>query len=129
MRSIRVHSGVWELCTQRNYQGRCTTVAATEPDLRRAGFSGELRSMRPTGGPSGPPSSSDPSLRGMAAEFRPTPMLNGRRVVACERGSSAACAADSANRYCRAIGWTRSAHQLVRSEGGRPFLVNVLCVR
>jgi hypothetical protein len=31
--------------------------------------------------------------------------------------------------YCRAIGWTRSAHHLTRNEGGRPVLVDVLCVR
>jgi len=127
VRSIRVHSGVWELCTQRDYQGRCTVVAATEPDLRRTGFSGELRSMRPT---SQPTPSGDPSLTGMAAEFRPTPTLNGRRVLACERSRmSTACAAQSADRYCRAIGSRRSAHQLTRTEGGRTVLVDVLCVR
>jgi hypothetical protein len=65
----------------------------------------------------------------MAAEFRPTPTLDGRRVIACERGTSSSCVAASADRYCRAIGWGRSARQLKRNEGGRTFLVDVLCVR
>ncbi|MBO9707832.1 MAG: hypothetical protein J7521_06450 [Caulobacter sp.] len=136
VRSIRVRSGVWELCAQRAYQGRCTRVAATEPDLRKTGFDGRLASMRPMGGPPAPPRPpppppvNDPSLRGMSAEFRPTPTQGGRRVPACERGAATAnCAAQSAQRYCRAMGWTRAAHQAMRTEGGRAYLVDVLCVR
>jgi hypothetical protein len=94
--------------------------------FRRAAIDG------PTGGqpgPSQPPQSGDPSLRGIDAEFRPTPWLNGRRVLAYERGMSTACVVQSADRYCRAIGWTHSAHHLTRTEGGRPVLVDVFCVR
>jgi hypothetical protein len=132
--SIRVQRGSWELCPERNFRGRCLVVDRTTPDLRRAyGWGGALQSMRPAdswggGGSGGAPGGQ--SLRGMASEFYPAPRLGGGRVEACPRSSAtAACAADTADRFCRTAGWNGSARQLMETVNRRVYLADVLCVR
>jgi hypothetical protein len=137
--SIRLGRGAWELCPQPNFRGRCLIVGQTTPDLRRTdGWAGPLQSMRPADamGPGGPGGGGrSEALRGMASQFFPAPRsgpsgTNGGRVPACPGGSaSAACAKDSADRFCRTIGWTRSAFQLLETERARVYLADVLCVR
>lgn len=55
VRSIRVTGGSWELCSKKNYHGRCRTVSADMANLLPLGFSREIGSMRPVGG--SPPAS------------------------------------------------------------------------
>ncbi|MDP1557115.1 MAG: beta/gamma crystallin-related protein [Hyphomonas sp.] len=44
--SVDVRSGVWEVCVDGNYQGRCVTLDRPVSDLRDAGLSGNISSVR-----------------------------------------------------------------------------------
>ena len=132
--SIRVKSGTWELCARTRYRSPCITVSADEPNIRR--FAPQMmmvQSMRPLG--YAPPVIEHPaagtSLRGMAAEFFPAPgNSNGRRVLACGYGSASAnCAAETADSYCKSIGWAGSARQSMETVNSRVYLADVLCTR
>ena len=132
--SIRVAAGAWELCPQPNFRGNCLIVGQNTPDLRRAyNWSGPLQSMRPVnnGGPNpgpGPGGPNQQSLRGMASEFFPAPRSGNARVLACTRGSAtAACAAESADRFCSSVGWVGALHQTMQTERNRIYLADVLC--
>lgn len=138
--SIRVAGGErWELCPQPGFRGRCLTVDRTVPDLRRAhGWPGPLQSMRRVGEDAswgGGGSGTSPSLEGMASHYFPKPRTGrggteGQRVLACPQGSATAtCARDNADIFCRTRGWTRSAHQLMETQGRQVYLADVLCVR
>ncbi len=138
--SIRIASGTWELCPDRNYRGRCITVTRTSPDLGMShGWRGQLRSMRPIGdggwgggGGSGwgQVPSDNRSMRGVASEYFPQPARRGYRVEACPGGNaSPACAQRNADSFCRAGGWTRAAFQQMETVRGRVFLADVLCTR
>lgn len=134
VRSIRIRSGAWQLCSQRNYGGTCITVIASTPDLgNRLGMLRRLGSMRPVASPPEPPTppGGAQSLRGMGAEFFPAPRnRNSGRVQSCSNGGSTAnCAARTADQFCRAAGWNGSAYQSQQTEGRRVYLADVLCVR
>jgi len=64
----------------------------------------------------------------MRAEFFPAPESGGRRVMSCTSGA-AACAAESAERFCKSIGWNRAAYQQQQPVSGRIYLADVLCTR
>lgn len=55
--SLVVRSGMWQVCTDANYQGRCVTLQPGEyRDLASMGFAGNISSARPMGyGPAGAP--------------------------------------------------------------------------
>ncbi len=143
--SIRINGGPWELCPQPNFRGACLVVGQSTQDLRRAyNWAGPLQSMRPAdngwgggsgGGGSGGGSGQQQSLRGMASEFFPAPRdgrgPNAARVLACpgSNSASAACASQSADRFCRSAGWNGSARQLMETVNRRAYLADVLCVR
>jgi len=134
VRSIRVRSGAWQLCPLRNYGGTCITVIASTPDLgNRLGMLRRLGSMRPVASPPVPPApgGGGRSLRGMGAEFFPAPAnRNGGRVLSCsDGGSTANCAARTADQFCRSAGWNGSAYQSQQTEARRVYLADVLCVR
>ncbi|AGH49328.1 hypothetical protein G432_08015 [Sphingomonas sp. MM-1] len=130
VRSIRVNSGTWQLCPQRNYGGRCITVSRSTSNLgNQLGPGSRLVSIRPIGAEPPRPVPNQ-SLRGMAAEFFPRPVRDGRRVAACATGSATAnCAARSADAFCRAQGWNGSKSEALESEGRAVYLADVLCVR
>jgi hypothetical protein len=44
--SIRVISGVWEVCGDADFQGRCVTVRGNEPDLTQMQFNDQISSVR-----------------------------------------------------------------------------------
>lgn len=45
--SLRVASGeVWQICTERNYQGRCQVVSGTEANLQTNGWNDTIQSAR-----------------------------------------------------------------------------------
>lgn len=136
VQSIRVASGSWELCPQPNFRGNCLTVGQSTSNLQRAyGWRGQLQSMRPVRGDGPPPMGPPPGggngvLQGMASEFHRAPQAGRGRVLACERGAATPdCAMESANRFCRSIGWTRSRHALMETVGNRIYLADVLCTR
>lgn len=137
VRSMRVKSGVWQICALPNYRGECATIAASEPDLRRTGYrSPMVMSMRPTGVDPMPqpvepvPPTTNARLRGMAAEFFTDPGRNGLRVAACPMGSAtAACAARTADTFCREMGWNGSKSEALQSVGRTAYLADVLCTR
>lgn len=132
VRSIRVKSGTWQLCAKKNYGKPCIIVAADDPNLSgRLGRMSVMQSMRPIGAvidPPAPPAGT--SLRGMGAEFFPAPGRNGYRILSCANGGSTAnCAARTADDYCRSIGWNGSAHESQETVNSRVYLADVLCVR
>lgn len=47
-RSVTVNRGVWELCEDQNFSGRCTTLRTSSPDIRRDGLRriGSARQIR-----------------------------------------------------------------------------------
>lgn len=122
-RSIRVRSGEWQICTGRNFTGRCTTVDRDQPTLSPQFRS--IRSMRPTGGWG---TGVGESLRGAASEFFPAPRRNGQRIE-CRGGSGGNCARQEANQFCRSVGWLVSRSQTVETVSGRSFVADVLCAR
>jgi hypothetical protein len=67
----------------------------------------------------------------MGAEFFPAPRnRNGSRVLSCRNGGSTAnCAARTADEFCRSAGWNGSAHETQQTEARRVYLADVLCVR
>ncbi|WP_336959138.1 beta/gamma crystallin-related protein [Sphingobium aquiterrae] len=136
--SVRVARGAWQLCSEPNFRGTCfTTMASTPNIIGKLGRMNQLRSIRPIagggggGGPGGPGGGSGGrSLRGMAAEFYPAPEWRGSRVLACQRGSgTAACAATTADEFCRNAGWTASAREAMETVNRRIYLADVLCTR
>lgn len=133
VRSIRVRSGTWELCARTRFRSPCFKVSADENDLRRVyPLLYAVQSMRPVG--YAPPVQPDPpagaSLRGMSAEFFPAPGRNGYRILSCANGGSTAnCAARTADDYCKSIGYGGSASQTQETVYGRVYLADVLCTR
>ena len=136
VRSIRVRTGLWELCARTRYRAPCARVSADEADLSRVSrLLYRVQSMRPLGGPAiQPPRPPEPpagtSLRGMGAEFFPAPGRYNVRVLSCSNGNSTAnCAARTADEFCRSAGWNGSANESQESINGRVYLADVLCVR
>lgn len=134
--SIRIASGAWELCERTRYRGTCRTYTADTPILNTALRGRTVQSLRPAGsggggGGSGPgPGDGGPSLRGMAAEFFTQPSQWGQRVRACTSTSAtAACAARSADTFCKQRGWTGSASQTMETVNRVIYLADVLCTR
>jgi hypothetical protein len=136
VRSIRVRSGTWELCARSRYRPPCFKVTSDENDLRRVyPLLYAVQSMRPMGGPQiQPPVQPNPtagtSLRGMSAEFFPAPGTNGYRILSCPNGGSTAnCAATTADSYCKSLGYGGSASQTQETVYSRVYLADVLCTR
>lgn len=133
--SVRVASGRWELCERTRYRGQCRTVERDTPMLGSVLRGMTVQSMRPVGGGGGGgwnpnPPANDQSTRGNFAEFHTQPSTNGYRVLACTSGSAtAACAARSADTWCRSIGWNGSTREHMETVGRREYLADVLCVR
>lgn len=134
--AIRIQSGTWELCPERNFRGNCLKLDRSSSNLfAQHGWSGRLGSMRPVsdqgwGGSGGGSGSDNPSLRGMSAEFFPRPAERGRRILACPGGSgTVACAERTATEWCRRVGWSRAAHTRMETVNRATYLVDTLCVR
>lgn len=124
VRSIRVRSGEWQICTGTNFTGRCTTIDRDTPTLSPQFRS--IQSMRPTGGWG---TGLGQSLRGAASEFFPAPRRNGQRIECQGGGSNSSCARQAANQFCRSVGWLVARTQAIETEGGRSFVADVLCAR
>lgn len=135
VRSIRVRSGQWQLCSRTNYRGRCATVSADDTDIRgQTGFFDQVQSMRPMGGagpqPPTPTVPEGPSLRGMSAEFFPAPGERGVRIASCPTGGSTAnCAKQTAERFCTSRGWNYARSATQQTIGRVAYLADVLCTR
>jgi hypothetical protein len=131
--SIRVPNGRWELCERTRYRGTCRTVDRDTPMLNNILRGITVQSIRPVGsdgGGGGQPPANDQVARGNFAEFHTQPAERNYRVLACARGSAAAnCAAQTADNWCRSIGWNGSAREHMETVGGRVYLADVLCVR
>lgn len=131
VRSIRVVSGRWQVCSEPNHRGTCVIVDRSQSNFTgRLGPRSELQSLRPVGGSGGGGGHPGPSLRGMAAEFFTAPAEGGQRVRACSRGSASAnCAAETADVFCRSRGWNGSAREAMQTVRRQVYLADVLCVR
>lgn len=128
VRSIRVRSGNWQLCSGRNFTGRCTTMNRDTPNITNQ-FR-QVQSMRLVGG-GNPPGGGGPgqSLRGMGAEFFPAPMRYGQRIQCPGGQSTANCAKTTADQFCRSAGWNGSRNQSLQTVGRSVYIADVLCVR
>ena len=124
VRSIRVNSGRWRVCTGLNLAGTCRDVngsmAIVSAPLTRI-RSVNLVAQPPTSGGGGP------SLRGMAATFFSQPSANGQRVLACRGQATAACARTTAEQFCRGHGYNHVGNVMLETVGGRVYLADVLC--
>lgn len=133
--SIRVKNGRWQLCERTRYRGQCRTVDRDTPMLNNFLRGLTIQSIRPVGGGGGgdwdpAPPANDRTVRGNFAEFHTQPPTEGRRVLACTNGSGTAnCAAQTADNWCRSIGWNGSAREHMETVGNRVYLADVLCVR
>ena len=132
--SIRVTRGRWELCERTRYRGNCRTVDRDTPMLNNVLRGITVQSMRPAGSGGGGwnpnPPANDQVARGNFAEFHTQPAERNYRVLACARGSATAnCAAQTADNWCRSIGWNGSAREHMETVSGRIYLADVLCVR
>jgi len=132
--SVRIASGRWELCEKTRYRGNCRTIDRDTPMLGNILRGITIQSIRPAGGSGGgwnpQPPANDQVARGNFAEFHTQPSQGRYRVLACTSGSStAACAARSADTWCRSIGWNGSAREHMETVSGREYLADVLCVR
>ena len=47
--SITVGAGTWEVCSGRNFSGRCETISQSMPNLRNTDLRNRIRSVRPVG--------------------------------------------------------------------------------
>jgi hypothetical protein len=120
VRSIRVRSGEWQICTGRNYTGRCRTIDSDQQTL--SSQFRQIQSIRPTGGFG---TGVGESLRGATAEFFPAPLRNGQRIQC----SGSSCARSEANTFCRSVGWILARSQALETVGGRSVVSDVLCAR
>jgi hypothetical protein len=134
--SIRVPNGRWELCERTRYRGNCRTVDRDTPMLNNVLRGLTIQSIRPVGGDGGGggwnpnPPANDQVARGNFAEFHTQPAERNYRVLACARGSATAnCASQTADSWCRSIGWNGSAREHMETISGRVYLADVLCVR
>ena len=132
--SIRVASGRWELCEKTRYRGNCRTVERDTPMMGNVLRGITIQSIRPASGGGGgwnpQPPARDQVARGNFAEFHTQPSQGNYRVLACVRGSATAnCAAQTADTWCRSIGWNGSAREHMETVAGREYLADVLCVR
>ena len=132
--SIRVASGRWELCEKSRFRGQCRTVDRDTPMMGNILRGITVQSIRPVGSGGGGwnpnPPANDQVARGNFAEFHTQPAEGNYRVLACARGSaSASCAAQTADTWCRSIGWNGSAREHLETVSGRVYLADVLCVR
>ena len=124
-RSVSVPAGeTWELCTGNKFSG-CRRVSQSSPAVVMT-----VRSARPAVTAAGPISVATAaavtgqSVRGFASEYFVVPEQGGQRIE-----TPAGAAPQRADEFCRARGWTSSAHAAVQTVAGRPFLADVLCVR
>ena len=132
--SIRVASGRWELCEKSRFRGQCRTVDRDTPMMGNILRGITVQSIRPVGSGGGGwnpnPPANDQVARGNFAEFHTQPSQANYRVLACTRGSATAnCAAQTADTWCRSIGWNGSAREHMETVAGRVYLADVLCVR
>jgi hypothetical protein len=127
VRSVRAGGGPsWDLCTGSRFRAPCNRLTRSVTNVRWT-----VASARPTVATPGPapiPPGGGQSLRGMSAEFFVAPSDGRNRVEACRQGT-AACAAESADRFCRSRGWTRATYQRQETVGGRNYITDVLCTR
>ena len=122
----------WEICTRARYRGDCTRLSRAATHIHY-----QVASARTVGGfttlpapipPVAGGGSAGPSLRGMTAEFFRAPASEGQRVESCRNGA-ASCAAERADAFCRARGWTASSYERQETVRGRIYLADVLCTR
>jgi len=129
--SIRVSRGTWLLCERPSYGGRCTTFTQSSPNIGAM----RVQSLRPISGggpqpPRPPPigGAPGPSLKGMASEFFTQPSSYGRRLLSCPNGGSTAnCARQTAEVFCRARGYNYVGAVAQQTVNRRVYLADVLC--
>jgi hypothetical protein len=124
--SIRVAAGIWELCEQTRYRAPCRTYSSDTPMMNTIVVGHRVRSMRPSiaTGDGGP------SMRGISSQYFRQPTLFGQRVQACTTGNAnASCTANSANSFCRNLGWGGAAWQTTETGNRAVLLADVLCTQ
>ena len=66
-------------------------------------------------------------LRGLTAEFHPSPTIGGQRIEISP--ASAEAAARRADQYCYQVGLRSSAYEALEIVNGKVYLSDVLCTR
>jgi hypothetical protein len=123
VRSARVQGrDAWDLCTRTQFRAPCNRLSSSSPNIRWV-----VTSVRRIPAVQ-PPAAAGRSLRGANAEFFTAPSDANGRVQSCVSGA-AACMRESADRFCRAEGWTGSSYARQETLNRRNFLADVLCTR
>jgi hypothetical protein len=131
-RSIRVHSGIWTLCEDTNFGGRCVELSRDSADLTLYRMEARLSSMGPDGvqrpgtdpafpgdgygggygegyGPGyGGGDRLTGGVRGVDTVFFARPELNGYPLAACADRFQRQCGREAADLACRAAGLSRA---------------------
>lgn len=149
-RSIQVHSGVWTVCVDDDYEGGCRTIDRSVSNLSRLGLDRRITSVRSGRheepgypGGAGHGGEIDGEVRGVSTVFFPTPRIRGLEVAACSYGQSYRCGDEAANQLCRIAGHRTAVHfEVARARGGEAWylddrrpgranevLTDVLCTR
>lgn len=116
----------WDLCTRTRFRAPCHRLSASNRNIRRVVLSVRRNAVVPP--PQPPQAGAGPSLRGANAEFFTAPRNASGRVPSCVSGA-AACAKDSADRFCRSRGWTASSYRRQETVNRQNLLADVLCTR
>lgn len=135
-RSIEVHSGVWTVCVDDDYEGGCRTLDRSVSDLRRLRLDGRITSLRP--GPISQPPHRDPGHRpppgggygrieveggvpGTETVFFPSPRVRGYAVASCLYEDGYRCGQETARAVCEEAGLGRAIHFTTRYSRGEPL--------
>lgn len=86
VKSIRIHSGRWELCERANYQGECRTIDQDSPVVGTVFRGMKVQSIRPVGSSFIGVEANNQILRGRYGEFHTQPEARGFRIPSCPTG-------------------------------------------
>jgi len=152
--SVEVHSGIWTVCRDSNFEGRCVELTRDVRNLSVYNLNREITSViqgrranhnpgygggRP--GYGGGRARIDGAVRGVETVFFPQPEVRGYPVARC-LGDNAGCGQATANEICEISGFRRAEFFSTRRTNetlwflferdaryGQAQITDVLCVR
>ena len=128
--------GRWELCSGKDFEGRCIEIDRDYPVEAGLGDGFAVRSLRQlvSGQGAGKPTAGvqpgGTSVAGVASRYWPAPSYGHERILACPSGKpSFNCAHDTAEDMCRRAGYRVVRYWQLQTVDGRVYLADILCTR
>ncbi len=128
--------GRWELCSGKDFDGRCIEIDRDYPVEAGLGDGFTVRSLRqlvPGQGAGKPTAGVQPggtSITGVASRYWPAPSYGRERILACPNGKpSFNCAHDTAEDMCRRAGYRVVRYWQLQTVDSRVYLADILCTR